>query len=142
MNATEFLSHRAVRFAVALALGLALAIGGYQWLTDPRPRQERQLQERVVLAARSQLLAALGAGQSTQVVDPVNTDRKVGKVYIYPGDDGWQVSGYYQWPGETAWYPWLMTLDGELELLSLKVPGADARAARAAATDPRINATP
>jgi hypothetical protein len=66
-----------------MGVGLIVAFLSYRWLVDPQPREERQLQERVVLESRGLLHEIIAAGPLV-IVDPLAPDRKVGKVYIYP----------------------------------------------------------
>jgi len=124
---------------IAVVIVLVLAVIVYQRMTDPLPRQERiaqrQLEESVVVRAREILRLHAGLGRDLEIVDPLEKNRAIGKVYIYPVSGGWQVSGYYQRAGEQRWHPWLMTLDRQQQLVELSVqdavlgeaPGLDAR---------------
>ena len=76
----------------AIVVGLLVAVWSYRWITDPAPREERLLQERVVLLARSQV-ESLVATDGIEIVDPLEPNRRVGKAYIYPLENGWEVSG-------------------------------------------------
>lgn len=127
---------------LALAAGFGIAIYAYMFITDPQPRQQRQLEEAVVMAARGILRDYVAAGRDLDVVDPVAPDRKIGKVYIYPADNGWQVSGYYQRNGDKRWHPWLMTLDSGKALIALDVRDTHQAIVAAAAEDPRFTAKP
>ena len=51
-------NHRIGGLVFAFGVGLLVAFLSYQWITDPAPRLERQLQEATVMAAREQLLQA------------------------------------------------------------------------------------
>lgn len=135
-------AHRVVRLTVAFGAGLLLALLAYERSTDPEPRRQRLEEEAVVLEARRRLRDYVSLGRDLEIVDPLQTDRKVGKVYIYPAADGWQVSGHYRRAGERDWHPWLMALDGRLALESLSVRDAAAEIAARAATDARFSAKP
>lgn len=125
-----------LRWTIALAFGIALALYAYQRIADPRPRQQRMQEEAVVLEAREILRSYLPYSGDVEIVDPLNKNRVAGKVYVYPIDEGWQVSGHYRPAGDVFWQPWLMTLDQDAALLSLRV--RDVRLAERAANDPRL----
>lgn len=114
------MNHRVARWVFALAVGMLAAVFSYQWITNPAPRAERQVQEAAVMASRRALRAAL-IMPGLEIVDPLSPDRKVGKVYVYPADDGWEVSGYYRRNADDAWHPYLVTLDAAYTLLGVKV---------------------
>lgn len=129
-----------MRLVVAFGVGLAVSLFAWQWITDPAPREQRQLEEQVVLAARAALTGYIGEERGPlQVVDPLAPDRKIGKVYVYPTADGWQVSGHYRRSDEDRWHPWLMSLDGDARLRSLAVRDPDPALAARAAADPKLS---
>lgn len=113
--------HRVVRIVFALAIGIGLALYAYQRISDPLPRQQRMQEEAVVLQAREILISVIAPASDIEIVDPLNKNRVAGKVYIYPIDNGWQVSGHYRRPGEIPWQPWLMTLDNDAAIVTLSV---------------------
>ena len=123
--------------AFALAVGLALAWAVYDRTTDPEPRLQRQEEEQMVLAAREHLIQALALSSTAEVVDPLAPNRVAGKVYIYPSDGAWDVSGHYRRDAQTAWMPWLMRVDAD-RMHSLKLSADDPAAREAAETDPRV----
>ena len=136
------IDHRIPRLAVALVFGLTVAVYAYQRVTDPRPGLQREKEEAAVLAARDILRAHVEPASGLRIVDPLAPDRKVGKVYVYPADSGWDVSGHYRRGDADRWHPYLMRLDASLSLVRLSVKDDDPRLARKAAADPRISATP
>ena len=107
------------RVIFTLLVGLAVATFSYRWITDPSGREERALQESVVEVSRQHLAAAIGNSQ-LEVVDPLSPNRKVGKVYVYPENDAWAVSGYYRRDDSDEWHPYLMSIDAALAMISLK----------------------
>lgn len=131
--------HRVIRLAVAFTAGLALALLAYERITDPEPRRQRALEEGVVFEARHILRDYVALGGELDIVDPLAPDRKVGKVYIYPTENGWQVSGHYRRAGGQGWHPWLMTLDRQPALLSLSVQDDAPPLAARAAQDRRFD---
>lgn len=134
------MNHIAIRLVIALALGLGLAIYAYERVTDPRPALQRQQEERAVLAAREILRSYVGDAGELRIVDPLAPDRSAGKVYIYPAEPGWDVSGYYR-RGETdEWHPFLMRLDARLQLVTLAVD--DVVLQPKAMHDPKVTAVP
>ena len=114
------MNHRVGRLVFGFSVGLIVAIFSYQWIADTGPRIERQEQERVVIASREHLLGTLGLGDLV-VVDPLSPDRVVGKAYVYPTSDGWEVSGFYRRDDQDLWHPYLVTLDASTKLVHLKI---------------------
>ena len=110
----------------ALIVGVAVATLSFRWITDPEPRAERALQERVVEVARRAIKSVVTA-TTIEIVDPLSPNRKVGKVYVFRKGDGggWDVSGYYRRDEFDFWHPFLMTLSEELQLEHLKVGDED-----------------
>ena len=125
----------------AVVVGLLVAVWSYRWITDPAPREERLLQERVVLLARSQV-ESLVATDGIEIVDPLEPNRRVGKAYIYPLENGWEVSGYYRRSERDLWHPYLVNLDSELELVALKVSEQHEDVIERARGDDRITVMP
>ena len=132
-------NHRIGRLVFAFGVGLLVAFLSYQWITNPAPRIERELQEAAVLAARQQLQEISGIS-GLEVVDPLATDRKVGKVYIYRAGDGWEVSGFYRRDEDDRWHPFLASLDDANAVVRLKV--RDTALAGAASKDERLEILP
>ena len=135
-------NHRILRPLVAFAVGFAVAFYAYDRVTDPRPRLERQKQEAVVRASRDILRGYLENSAGLQLVDPLAPDRKVGKVYIYPAGEGWEVSGHYRRDEADPWHPYLMQLDAGSGLVLLSVQDDDARLRQRAAQDPKLTTEP
>ena len=117
------MNHRVGRNVFGLAVGLAVAVIAYQWITNPAPRQQRQTEERAVLASRELLVSEVGV-ESLEIVDPLAPNRKVGKVYIYAEDPGWAVSGYYRRDEDDRWHPYLLNMTTDLELHAFKAEDA------------------
>ncbi len=133
------MNHRAGRMLFGLGVGLLVALGAYQWITDPTPRTERQLEETAVIAARNLLESELAIG-AVEIVDPLAPGRKVGKAYVYRSDGGWEVSGYYRRDAEDLWHPYLMALDNSLMLTHLKL--SDPALVGTGADGPRLEILP
>jgi hypothetical protein len=131
------MNHRAGSIAFGLAIGLLVAVLSYQWLTDPSNRVARNKEVSVVELSRGILNDTLGI-RDLQIVDALAPQRKVGKVYVYPLESGWEISGYYRRDDDDRWHPFLMALDSELSLRSLKVRDSDSSLAQRAATDPLL----
>ena len=132
-------NHRIGGLVFAFGVGLLVAFLSYKWITNPAPRLERQQQEAAVLAAREQLQGVVNVGD-VEVVDPLAPDRKVGKVYVYRADDGWEVSGFYRRDENDRWRPFLMSLDTNNGMTYLKV--RDPALAAAAADNDRLEVLP
>ena len=88
-----------------------------------------------------------------EIIDPLAPSRVIGKVYIYPAESGWELSGFYRRIGSRSgarvgaergdrWHPYLMSLDADLALLSLSVKDTDSQLNVAAASDPRFSIDP
>ena len=103
---------------------------------------QRAREEAVVMQARSILLQYVASSDELQIVDPLAPDRKIGKVFIYPTDDGWEVSGYYRRDADDSWHPWLMRLDSNAGLSSLSVKDGSTEMMRRAAGDARLTVQP
>lgn len=131
------MNHQVGRWVFALGVGVAVALLSYRWITDPEPRIERQQQVAVVMAARESLAAATGIA-NPDIVDPLEPDRKVGKVYVYRAGAGWEVSGYYRRNDDDPWHPFLMALDATPAMTSLRVQDA----ALAGSTNPALEVLP
>jgi len=114
------MNHRIGRVVFSLAVGIAVAVFAFQWITNPEPRALRVQQEQVVQTSRS-LLATVLASDGLEIVDPLAPNRKVGKVYVYAEQPGWAVSGYYRRDQDDPWHPYLLTLTDGLDLVLLKV---------------------
>ena len=135
-------NHRILRPVVAFAVGFAIAFYAYDRVTDPRPRVEREREEAVVRASRDILGEYLQDTPGLQIVDPLAPDRKVGKVYIYPAGQGWEVSGHYKRGDGDRWHPYLMQLDANYRLVLLSLRDEDARLRQQAAQDPKLTVEP
>jgi hypothetical protein len=133
------MNHRVGRLVFGLAVGLLVAVFSYRWIIDPAPRAERALEESVVAASRVVLVTTLSAG-TLEFVDALAPNRKVGKTYIYPRGDGWEVSGYYRRSEDDPWHPYLLALSGSVELEHLKFQDGDRELVSRAATDSRLEA--
>lgn len=129
--------HRTGSIIFGLAVGLLVATLSYQWLTNPQNRQEREQQERAVMLSRSILAARLQLADP-QIVDALARNRSVGKVYIYPVEAGWEVSGYYRRNDDDRWHPYLMSISRQDELIKLKVKDNDPQLQALASADPSI----
>jgi len=66
----------------------------------------------------------------------------VGKVYIYPATDGWEISGYYRRGATDLWHPFLMQLDETLALVHLKISDQDAVLVERGSKDPLLEVMP
>lgn len=130
--------HRIVRLVIAFVIGIALALLAYQRVSDPGPALQRAREEAVVLAARELLESTVAFGNVLEIVDPLATNRRVGKSYIYPTASGWEISGHYRRPGSDRWHPFLMSVDEKLQLVSLHVRDDDADLLGAAEGDPKL----
>jgi hypothetical protein len=133
------MNHRIARLLFGFGVGILAAFFAYKWISDPAPRAERQLEEAVVMAARQQLTSTLASGD-VELVDPLATNRRAGKSYVYRGDGGWEVSGFYRREEGDRWHPFLMKLDASLLLVHLKVQ--DKEFAERAATDAMLEVLP
>jgi hypothetical protein len=129
------MNHRIGSTVFGFAVGLVVAYLAYQWVSDPNRRVESDEQDKVVETSRVVLKNKLAIGD-IELVDPLAPQRKVGKVYIYPVPDGWEVSGYYRRNEDDRWHPYLLTLSSELTLVYLKVQDAEPGLASMSETDP------
>lgn len=114
------MNHDVGRVVFAVAVGLLVAVLSYRWIMNTEPRNQRMQEEAVVTEARYLLQSTLEIG-ALEIVDPLAPDRVVGKTYVYPRDDGWDVSGFYRRDENDLWHPYLIALDANLALMQLRV---------------------
>jgi len=134
--------HRILRLAFALAAGLAVAWVAWESDPDPETRQMRKQEEAVVLDARRMLRENVALGSALEIVDPLAPARAIGKVFVYPAGEGWEVSGYYRRAGSRRWHPWLMQLSADRSLVELAVQDDEPALAARAAGDERLTVSP
>ena len=135
-------NHRILSLVFAFGVGLFVSFLSYQWITNPERAAERAVQEGVVRESRVILENWVGDKDTIEISDPLNRVREAGKVYFYPTDNGWELSGQYRRSGERAWHPYLMMLDRDARLISLSVEDDDPRLAEKAANDSRFSISP
>jgi hypothetical protein len=135
-------AHRALRWVLAFTVGVILALYSFERITDPEPRLQRAREEAAVLRAREILQGFVAGGNAIELVDPLQSNRRVGKVYIYPVESGWEVSGHYRRDASDGWHAYLMRLDPQLQLVSLAVRDGDSRLLGLSAEDSRFSAVP
>jgi hypothetical protein len=136
------ISHKVVRPLVAVTVGLVLALYSYQRITDPEPGLQRATEEAIVMVARDILQSYVSPGNLIEIVDAVSPASKVGKSYVYPTDDGWELSGHYRRDENDRWHPYLMVLNGDAGLKSLAVQDGNDRLIGMSAQDPKFSALP
>ena len=131
--------HRIIRPVVAFSVGIVLALYAFERISDPEPARQRAREEAVVISAREILKSYVPADGEIEIVDPLAMNRVAGKVYIYPTDNGWEVSGYYRRNESDRWHPFLMSLNANIDLVSLSVRDADENLGAAADDDPKFS---
>ena len=134
-------NHRIISLVFAFGVGLLLSFFSYQWISNPERAEQRAIEEAVVRESRLILESVVSNGTSLEISDPLNRVREAGKVYIYPLDEGWELSGQYRQTGEQRWHPYLMVLNGESRLVSLSVQDDDPAVALKAVNDARLTIT-
>ncbi|HEX5786584.1 MAG TPA: hypothetical protein VFY03_00270 [Woeseiaceae bacterium] len=120
-----------------IAAGLVVAVLAYRWVTAPDGRDERRLEEAAVVAARELVAGRLALGD-VEFVDPLAPRRQVGKTYVYPSGQGFEVSGYYRRDAGDDWHAWLVQLDADRRLLRLRVRDDHPGVAELGADDPAV----
>jgi hypothetical protein len=136
------INHKVLRPLVAVAIGLVLALYSYQRVTDPEPGLQKAREEGIVMVARDILQSYVSPGNPIEIVDALSPASKVGKVYIYPTDDGWELSGHYRRDESDRWHPYLMALNADAGLKSLAVQDGNDRLIGMSAQDPKFAAVP
>ena len=136
------MNHKYASIIVSLVVGIAVALYAYDRATDPEPRLQREVEEAVVVLARDILKGYVAPNSNVEFVDPVDPERKVGKVYISPIADGWEVSGYYRRNGRDSWHPWLMSMDSSMQLRVLSVQDSNPDLIALASENPKFDAVP
>lgn len=137
-------NHKVLSMLFALAIGFGVAIFAYQRVSDPLPGLQRQEEERIVMLARDAVRKTIvgDAGTDLLMVDPLLPNRVAGKTYVYPTNDGWEVSGYYRRNLDDAWHPWLMRLDEDGGMVNLSVRDSNPDLARKAAASETLSIDP
>jgi len=135
-------NHKIIRPLVAVTIGLVLALYSYQRITDPEPGLQRAREEAIVMLARDILHSYVSPVNAIEIVDAISPASKVGKSYIYPTDDGWELSGHYRRDENDRWHPYLMALNGDAGLKSLAVQDGNDRLIGMSAQDPKFSAVP
>ena len=136
------INHKVVRPLVAVVVGLVLALYSYQRIIDPEPGLQKVREEGIVMVARDILQSYVSPGNAIEIVDALSPASKVGKVYIYPTDDGWELSGHYRRDENDRWHPYLMALNADAGLKSLAVQDGNDRLIGMSAQDPKFSAVP
>ncbi len=135
-------NHKVIRPLVAVAIGLVLALYSYQRITDPEPGLQRAREEAIVMVAREILQSYVSPRNAIEIVDAVSPASKVGKSYIYPTGEGWELSGHYRRDENDRWHPYLMALNEDAGLKSLAVQDGNDRLIGMSAQDPKFSAVP
>ena len=135
------MNHRKGRLIFAAVAGIVVALLSYRWIIDPAPKMERERQELAVAESRRVLADALSIGD-LELVDALTPNRRVGKVYIYPIADGWEISGYYRRDENDRWHPYLMSLSQSLALETIKVRDTEIELVERAEKNPKLSVTP
>ena len=131
--------HRIIRPVVAFSVGIVLALYAFERISDPEPARQRAREEAVVISAREILKSYVPVDGEIEIADPLAPNRVAGKVYIYPTDNGWEVSGHYRRNESERWHPFLMSLNANIDLLSLSVRDNDEKMAVAADNDAKFS---
>jgi hypothetical protein len=134
--------HRIIRLVIAFAVGILLALYSFERISDPEPARQRAREEAIVMSAREILKSYVPAEGEIEIADPLAPNRIAGKVYIYPAENGWEVSGHYRRNASDRWHPFLMALSENVELVSLSVRDADEKLVAVAEADPKFSVTP
>jgi len=124
----------------AVVVGVVVALLSYRWISDPAPKIERERQEHAVAESR-RLLADTLSIRNLELVDPLEPNRKVGKAYIYPIADGWEISGFYRRNENDRWHPYLMSLSQSLALETIEVRDSEVALVERAENDPKLSVT-
>jgi hypothetical protein len=133
-------NHGIIRWVVALGIGVMLSLYAFERISDPEPTVQRAREETVVLGARQILQHYVAPRGPLEISDPLARNRDAGKVYVYPADGGWEVSGHYRRSARDPWHPFLMSLDQNIKLRSLSVNDNNRGMADLASTDSKFSA--
>ena len=132
------INHRATGLVVAITFGLIAAYGSYQWITNTDRSVQRAEEEAIVLASR-EILRSYISDERLEISDAVDRFRQAGKVYLYPTDGGWELSGHYRRHDEKRWHAFLISLDADVSLVSLAVQDTNAELTNLAKSDPKFS---
>lgn len=134
------MSHKVFRVVFAFAVGLMVAIGSFQWISDSERSVRRAEEEAIVIASRD-ILRGYVADEGLEISDAVDRVRAAGKVYLFPTDAGWELSGHYRRRDEKTWHAYLMSVDANAALIRLSVQDGNDALASLAASDPKFTAS-
>lgn len=132
-------NHKIFRLVFAFGIGLLVAFGSYRWITNADRGTQKIVEESVVLESRQILRSYFPDTPVLHLSDPLDRVREAGKVYIFPTDGGWEISGHYQRDGEKRWHAFLMTLDASASLVTLSVEDDDPQLLEKAESDPSFS---
>ena len=127
-----------MRLVFAFGTGLLVSWCSYQWASDPDRAARRANEESIVLEGRRVLDDYVSKGTELELSDPLNRVREAGKVYMFPIEGGWEISGHYRRPDDRRWRPFLMRLDEDARLIDLSVDDPDPDLADRAAEDDKF----
>ena len=130
------MKHQFLRIIIFLILFIAAITYTYRKVYEPISVNQREDEIQIIHITRSIIKSYIDISSDIEIIDPLNPNRKIGKSYIFPSDNGWEISGYYKKSGHDNWHPWLISLNSANELVSIAVKDDDSGINKKSIEDP------
>ena len=130
------MKHKFLKIIIFLILFIAALIYTYKNVYEPISVNQRGDEIQIIHITRSIIKSYIDISPDIEIIDPLNPNRKIGKSYIFPSDNGWEISGYYKKTDYDNWHPWLISLNSVNELVSITVKDDNLRINKKSIEDP------
>lgn len=130
------MKHKFLRIFIFLMLSIAALTYTYRNVYEPISVNQRGGEIQIIHITRSIIKSYIDISSDIKIIDPLNPNRKIGKSYIFPSDNGWEISGYYKKTDHDNWHPWLISLNSANELVSITVKDDSPRIKKKSIEDP------
>ena len=130
------MKHKFLKIIIFLILFIAALTYTYRNVYEPISVNQRGDEIQIIHITRSIIKSYIDISPDIEIIDPLNPNRKIGKSYIFPSDNGWEISGYYKKTDYDNWHPWLISLNSVNELVSITVKDDNLRINKKSIEDP------
>jgi hypothetical protein len=130
------MKHKFLRIIIFSILFIAVLTYTYRNVYEPISANQRDDEIQIIHITRSIIKNYIDISPDIEIIDPLNPNRKIGKSYIFPSDNGWEISGYYKKTDYDNWHPWLISLNSVNELVSIAVKDDNPRINKKSIEDP------
>tara|TARA_B100001105_G_scaffold50458_1_gene38034 strand:+ start:208 stop:618 length:411 start_codon:yes stop_codon:yes gene_type:complete len=133
------MKHKFLKIIIFLILFIAALTYTYRNVYEPISVNQRGGEIQIIHITRSIIKSYIDISSDIKIIDPLNPNRKIGKSYIFPSDNGWEISGYYKKTDRDNWHPWLISLNSTNELVSIAVKDDSPRIKKKSIEDPFLS---